>query len=321
MDLISVIVPVYKAEKYINRCVDSILNQTYTNLEIILVDDGSPDNCGAICDEYAQKDSRVKAVHKENGGASQARNYGLKYAAGDYVTFVDSDDHINEKYAEKMMAGFDKDTDVVICMYRKIFTQSQKEKEFISVSQTETEEINNDFDFCRHDTNFLSTCKLYKKSVISGLTFNENYYLGEDTLFFANVCQRIKKIKYLPDCLYDYYIYEESLSNGAINSKKTLVISAWSEIYNLFPKDSVSYQTCKGRYYDLIRYIYSQSGVQFGFNCELCKDLYSKYFGKKQQDFKTDVIFSKKSKLIMPVFLNCRHFYNVIYSLYDKVLK
>lgn len=95
---ISVIVPVYKVEQYIHRCVDSILAQSFTDFEIILVDDGSPDNCGKICDEYAQKDSCVKVFHKPNGGVSSARNLGLNNAKGEWVTFIDSDDYIEQGF-------------------------------------------------------------------------------------------------------------------------------------------------------------------------------------------------------------------------------
>ena len=94
MDLISVIVPVYKVEKFLDRCIGSIVNQTYRNLEIILVDDGSPDNCGAMCDAWAEKDSRIKVIHKQNGGLSDARNAGMAIATGNYIGFVDSDDYI-----------------------------------------------------------------------------------------------------------------------------------------------------------------------------------------------------------------------------------
>ena len=90
--LISVVVPVYKVEKYLKKCVDSIIAQTYKNIEIIIVDDGSPDSCPEICDEYAEKDSRVKVIHRQNGGLSAARNSGIKIAAGEYISFVDSDD-------------------------------------------------------------------------------------------------------------------------------------------------------------------------------------------------------------------------------------
>ena len=91
---VSIVVPIYKVEKYLRRCVDSIINQTYRNLEIILVDDGSPDKCGQIIDEYKEKDSRIISLHKKNGGLSDARNYGMKYVTGEYIFFLDSDDYI-----------------------------------------------------------------------------------------------------------------------------------------------------------------------------------------------------------------------------------
>ena len=104
MKKISVIVPIYNTEKYLKRCFDSILSSTYENLEVILVDDGSPDNSGKICDEYAARDSRIRVIHKKNGGLSSARNAGLDIATGDYVTFVDSDDYIASDIYEKLVA-------------------------------------------------------------------------------------------------------------------------------------------------------------------------------------------------------------------------
>ena len=102
VDLISVIVPVYKVEPYLDRCVQSIVDQTYGNLEIILVDDGSPDNCPAMCDAWAEKDSRIKVIHKENGGQADARNVGMAVATGEYVAFVDSDDWIDIRMYQRM---------------------------------------------------------------------------------------------------------------------------------------------------------------------------------------------------------------------------
>ena len=99
-DLISIIIPVYKVEKYLARCIESVINQTYRNIEIILMDDGSPDNCGAICDQFAKDDARVKTYHKANGGLSDARNYGVDRANGSYITFIDSDDYIAPDYIE-----------------------------------------------------------------------------------------------------------------------------------------------------------------------------------------------------------------------------
>lgn len=102
--MITVIVPVYNSEKYLRQCVDSILNQTYTHLEVILVDDGSPDRCGELCDQYAAKESRVKVVHKQNGGVSSARNAGLDIATGEYIAFVDSDDYLDSSLYEKAIS-------------------------------------------------------------------------------------------------------------------------------------------------------------------------------------------------------------------------
>ena len=115
MDKISVILPVYKVEKYIDQCMETVLNQTYRNLEIILVDDGSPDNCGSICDSYAEKDDRIVVIHKENGGAPAARNDALKIATGDWIAYVDPDDWIEKNAFEEALAAGQRDnSDIVI---------------------------------------------------------------------------------------------------------------------------------------------------------------------------------------------------------------
>ena len=119
--LISIIVPVYNAEQYLEKCVNSIINQTYTNLEIILVDDGSPDNCGAICDEYAKKDSRIKVIHKSNGGVSSARNRALECLTGEYVAFVDSDDYIHQDYINVLYNALSDGVDLSICAMNKFY--------------------------------------------------------------------------------------------------------------------------------------------------------------------------------------------------------
>lgn len=125
-DLITVIVPIYKVESYLRKCIDSIINQTYKNLEIILVDDGSPDKCGLICDEYAANDSRVHVIHKENGGLSDARNVALDVMKGDYVTFIDSDDYIDNEYLHYLYDLLKQnDADIAICEYLYI-TESGK---------------------------------------------------------------------------------------------------------------------------------------------------------------------------------------------------
>ncbi|MDD4641507.1 MAG: glycosyltransferase [Bacteroidales bacterium] len=121
LDVISVIVPIYKVERYLVRCIESILHQTYPKLEIILVDDGSPDRCGIICDEYALKDERIKVVHKENGGAAEARNVGLDMASGVYIGFVDPDDYIHPVMYEHLLNNILLyKADIALCYYRAV---------------------------------------------------------------------------------------------------------------------------------------------------------------------------------------------------------
>lgn len=125
-DLISIIIPVYKVEKYLEKCIESVLKQTYTNLQIILVDDGSPDNCGKICDEYAKKDSRIEVIHKANGGLSDARNVGISKAKGRYIGFVDSDDYIKEDMYEILLNLIKKyDADVSICNLYDVIDENE----------------------------------------------------------------------------------------------------------------------------------------------------------------------------------------------------
>lgn len=127
--LVSVIVPVYKVEDYLERCVNSIRSQTYRNLEIILVDDGSPDNCGRICDFYAKADSRVKVIHKPNGGLSDARNAGIECATGEYIAFIDSDDWIDEDMIELLYKMIIKhNADIAECSYRNVYDDSIEEE-------------------------------------------------------------------------------------------------------------------------------------------------------------------------------------------------
>lgn len=118
---ISIIVPVYNVEKYLNRCLDSILNQTFTDFELILVDDGSTDNSGIICDEYKTKDNRIKVIHKENGGLSSARNAGLDIARGRYIGFVDSDDFISKDMYQILYNEAEKNkADMIMCEFKKV---------------------------------------------------------------------------------------------------------------------------------------------------------------------------------------------------------
>ena len=171
--LISVIIPCYNVEKYLYRCVDSIIGQTYKNLEIILVDDGSPDNCGKICDEYAAKDGRIKVIHKENGGLSDARNVAIDVAKGEWLTFVDSDDYLTKDYVDTLYNLCIKyKTKVTVadwCIFAEgtyPFMSKRKNKEILFSQNGALEDMFNQVHFD------VSACtKLYHHSLFEGVRF------------------------------------------------------------------------------------------------------------------------------------------------------
>ena len=162
--LISVVVPIYNVEKYLNRCVDSILNQTFTDFELILVDDGSPDNCGKICDEYAEKDNRVRVIHKPNGGLSDARNAGIEWALknsdSEWITFIDSDDWVHPNYLEFLLQAAEKNnTSVSICG----FVRTENKSDFPKYSFESKVYSNEDFWIEKNVNAVIACAKLYKK--------------------------------------------------------------------------------------------------------------------------------------------------------------
>lgn len=188
---VSVIVPIYNVEKYLNKCVDSIINQSLRDIEIILVDDGSTDNSGEIADTYAQKDRRVKVIHKENGGQGSARNYGIEVAQGKYIGFVDSDDWIDlNMYEELYIAAEKENADIAVCN-RKVFDENNNLRTIVNVSERIIE-INkvNTVDYVIERLFYPHTVvvynKIFKKSIIynNNISFKEVKEVGsEDTLF------------------------------------------------------------------------------------------------------------------------------------------
>ena len=210
---ISVIVPIYNVEKYLNRCVDSIINQTYKNLEIILVDDGSPDNCGKICDEYAKKDNRIKVVHKENGGVSSARNVGLNIATGDYIGFVDGDDWIDLYMYEKLLYNSIKYNSDITCCNAITYLNNK----FIPSDYDKNVKVFSVEEFIKKL--MLGDCQrsvwsmLYSKKIIKDTFFNENICFSEDYLFNYEVGIKSKKIVNIGQDLYYYFVRNTSMTN------------------------------------------------------------------------------------------------------------
>ena len=221
--MLSVIVPVYNVEKYLQRCVDSILNQTYSDLEIILVDDGSTDRSGEICDIYEKQDMRVTVIHKKNEGPNIARFTALKMASGEYITFVDSDDYIKEKMYEDMMALFsvcNGDVDIVVGGYVLENTNGDIEHPFV---YTDGRKFNSSEALYRMFENKIFNWSMYDKIYRRAL-FNHHDYLGkrpvsygDDTYTNYKIFATSKQIAFIPLYAYHYCIREDSLMHQGIN--------------------------------------------------------------------------------------------------------
>ena len=214
--LVSIIVPVYKVEQYLKRCMDSILNQTYKNIEVILVNDGSPDNCPALCDEYEKIDSRVRVIHKENGGLSSARNVALDTLNGDYVFFVDSDDWLALDTLEVLNEYLEKDYDMIsfqrtYLTEEKVVEKGEKNPKDMDVSQY----IDASF-LGRYD--FFVTTKIFKTEVFNNVRFLEgrNY---EDLEIMHRLFLNMEKVVGLDYFLYYYWKGNEGAITNTITMK------------------------------------------------------------------------------------------------------
>lgn len=266
ISLISVIVPVYKVENVLHYCIDSILNQTYKDFELILVDDGSPDNSGKICDEYAQKDNLIKVIHKENGGVSSARNCGIDAAKGKYICFVDSDDTLQSTYLSELLSQMRNDIHFALCCYNKVYADKRIEKNLIE-NQSEY------FSFNKNDIMTINKFvimsqpwnKIFDRSIIEeyNIRMDENLSLGEDMLFVYQYLSHIidEQFAVVNKPLYDYTIandgslltkYRENLFDevNLLNNKMYKIV----EPLHLSSREiDAFYDSCFFRYENVLR--------------------------------------------------------------------
>lgn len=240
IELISIIVPVYKVEQYLERCVDSILNQNYTNFELILVDDGSPDRCGAICDDYAKKDGRIRVVHKSNGGLSDARNAGLVLAKGEYIAFVDGDDWVSPNYLERLLNAL-KISESDICECEIVRTTGNSEiLSHMDSGVFETFDTQEALKMLIQDYNFHQYVwnKLYKRKCLDGILFDKGK-TNEDEFWTYQVFGKANCVAKISDVLYFYYQREDSIMGTGYNLSRLDALEAkqrrQSYIENNFP--------------------------------------------------------------------------------------
>ena len=216
--LISVVVPIYKVEKYLDKCVESLVNQTYKNLEIILVDDGSPDDCPQICDEYAKKDSRIKVVHKKNGGLSDARNAGMEIATGEYISFIDSDDYVSLDFFESLLnTMIAEDSDIVECGVVKFYEDEHFDEYTDDLSVTNYSTVKglsaliSENPFHQHVWN-----KLYKTEMVLDVPYAVGK-LNEDEFWTYQIFGRAKKVTKINKTMYYYFQRNSSIMGVGYN--------------------------------------------------------------------------------------------------------
>lgn len=277
-DLVSIIVPVYKVEPYLKRCLDSILNQTYKNIEIILVDDGSPDNCPQICDEYAAKDNRIIVIHQENGGLSAARNVGTKKAKGDYIFYLDSDDSIEKDCIDVMVFSILKYPDVeIIVGEMKTFPPSNlyENKRIKSIDFIDNNlDVRLNFFKTRNRIPVNACNKLIKKDFIlrNNLLFKPNL-IHEDEIWMFHVALKANRISFIHKATYHRHINPNSITTSTSAKKRT---SAWGiilkEMFEIISSPAAKQQLLYTL--NLLRYYYNPKYEHKNYN-EIWKNAFS----------------------------------------------
>lgn len=277
MPLISVIVPVYKAEPYLTRCVDSIRNQTYTNLEIILVDDGSPDRCGELCDTFAEEDARIRVFHKENGGQSSARNMGLDHMRGEYVAFVDSDDWIEPDTYQHLYAlitqyggqiaccGIQNNySDGTVTYYNGEYPQNKEVRVYSTIAALG--------ESLRNEKITYSPCdKLYHKEIFASLRMRVGT-IYEDMEIIPKCIERAATIVYDPIPLYHYFMTAESTIRGKFHLNRFAEADvAWEKLEDYQIRYPELYDKAYGSYISVcLNIIYKSWGEP---SCDQRRDL------------------------------------------------
>ena len=302
--LISVIVPVYNVEKYIKKTLESLLNQTYENIEIVLVDDGSTDSSSQICDEYAKKDNRIKVIHKENGGLSSARNKGIEIASGDYVFYLDSDDTIDEKCLEILEEALERtESDVAICKIDRVDVNGQKVRDDFPINE---EDI-----LFRYETvekivkgelpNF-AWGKLYRKEVLHGIRFpvGRNY---EDRYVAAEIMSNSKQTVLCPKAIMYYRDNPKSIMNK-YNIKN---------VYDSLYADKHVIRFCKINYPELVK---DAESIYFGRYINRWLEVYENATAEQIAKY------VRRMKSVYREYHNCKHIklhhkirYRIIFSM------
>lgn len=315
--LISVIVPVYKVENYIGKCIESLINQTYTNLEIILVDDGSPDKSADICKEYAKKDKRIMLVHKENGGLSDARNFGLEKAHGELIGFVDSDDYINENMYEILANTMEQTgADIVISNLEEVY-EDNPPKTVVNINDNQKIRILNNIEaqsvyYDESNIRIAFTVawnKLYKREVLSDIRYPKGY-IHEDEFTTFKYLYNAKNIAFIDVPLYYYLRRDTGIMGSGFNEKKFHLLKAYEERIQYYANNQEWELWKKGmKHYihmtvQVNKWMQEAKASEHG-KIELSRQFYLKQYKENKKNCKID------KRLILETFL-----YKISFKLY-----
>ena len=247
--LFSVIVPIYKVEKYLPQCIESVLNQPFKDFELILVDDGSPDNSGLVCDEYAKKDNRIRVIHKKNSGVSDTRNEGLSIANGEFIWFLDSDDYMAESAMGNIanMIQNSPDLDMITCAHTNVYSDKSKITVFLPHNYSNINIDREEFLYALYESNgayWASWKNIYRNSIIkkNNLKFSKNLICAEDCDFFMNFLRYAEKFTFLNAPIINYRINREgSVTN--VMSKKAVMdqLEVFKDNYSIYSENRNEY--------------------------------------------------------------------------------
>ena len=321
--MISVIISVYNVDKYLNRSIDAVLNQTYKDLEIILVDDGSTDRSSIICDQYAQKDNRIKVIHKENGGVNSARKIGFYTSCGEFVCFLDSDDYIEPDFMESLYNEFDHETDMVICSYL-VHLGSKVKREIYEKRTVYKDRFNDELikppiyklknDKCFYDV-FLWQ-RIYRRPVISDDCFiSERELLTEDLFFQFYAIKNCRKVKITDKPLYHHCPNDNSLTCRYRPNRLDMVLKREELVRKYFEENHINLEEERLLGLELRSIVgcvynyFSQRNFKFFKNeCVLIKEKYKHFF-----DFNSKFVPYKSVKQKIIVFLLKNNLYFTLY--------
>lgn len=313
---LSVIVPVYNGEKYIKDCLESIINQTYRDLQIIVVNDGSTDNTEAIVGEIANKDSRVQLINKENGGVSSARNLGLEYAKNEFLTFVDSDDTLDtDMYETLMKYTGNNEYDIVHCGYKRINHETVK---LVNGTNNIIKQTKNEALECIVGGKIFVPAlwnKVYKRKLFDDIKFDENIKINEDVLVNYKVFKKSEKSIFIDQPKYNYFEREESSCKNTNSIKKAEDCLKVAKIINEDCKNTNLEQIAINRYIESLIGLYRSyfnKKREYHSNIKKIKEQIYKYYKNK-------LIKVKKQKISVILIFYCPFIYKFIYEIYDKI--